>query len=98
MLLNGDHCITSPSLCLLDNYVHRLVQNKEDGKLVEVAGQSGMVGYQAHSQTDTLFPNSLGMRLSIHGVLCVRYHVVCIPHCRLQMMKRLTHYSWRYIG
>ena len=69
VLLNGDHCITSPSLCLLDNYVHRLVQNKEDGKLVEVAGQSGMVGYQAHSQTDTLFPNSLGMRLSIHGVL-----------------------------
>ena len=88
-----------PRLCLLDNYVHRLVQNKEDGKLVEVAGQSGMVGYQAHSQTDTLFLNSLGMRLSIHGVsLYVRYHVLCIPHCRLQMMKRLTHYSWRYIG
>ena len=27
-----------------DNYVHRLVQNKGDGKLVEVLGQSGLVG------------------------------------------------------
>ncbi len=26
-----------------DNYVHRLVQNKSDGKLVEVSGQDGMV-------------------------------------------------------
>lgn len=28
-----------------DNYVHRLVQNKGDGKLVEVSGQSGLVCY-----------------------------------------------------
>ena len=50
--------IASPScLCLLDNYVHRLVQNKEDGKLVEVAGQGGMVGCQSHSQTGTSFPD-----------------------------------------
>ena len=27
-------------MILSDNYVHRLVQNKEDGKLVEVATQS----------------------------------------------------------
>ena len=26
-----------------DNYVHRIVQNKSDGKLVEVSGQQGMV-------------------------------------------------------
>jgi hypothetical protein len=26
-----------------DNYVHRIVQNKSDGKLVEVARQEGMV-------------------------------------------------------
>ena len=60
-----------PCLCLLDNYVHRLVQNKEDGKLVEVAGQGGMVGCQSHSQTGTSFPASLGMRLSIHGIFIV---------------------------
>lgn len=29
---------------LLDNYVHRLVQNKADGKLVEVAGSPGQMG------------------------------------------------------
>ena len=28
---------------LPDNYVHRIVQNKSDGKLVEVSGQQGMV-------------------------------------------------------
>ena len=29
---------------LTDNYVHRLVQNKSDGKLVEVSGMTGAVG------------------------------------------------------
>lgn len=35
-----------------DNYVHRLVQNKEDGKLVEVSGNTGIVG--ADEKIDSL--------------------------------------------
>ena len=36
------HCFDvceTPSLSLIDNYVHRLVQNKSDGKLVAVDGE-----------------------------------------------------------
>ena len=76
--------IASPScVCLLDNYVHRLVQNKEDGKLVEVAGQGGMVGCQSHSQTGTSFPDSLGMRLSIHDMyVSIIYSAFYTVDCR----------------
>ena len=48
MLLIMSYSMTSlvvncPCISVADNYVHRLVQNKADGKLVEVSGQSGMV-------------------------------------------------------
>ena len=36
--LSLTHTHTSLIFLLLDNYVHRLVQNKGDGKLVEVSG------------------------------------------------------------
>ena len=38
---HGDtYMVYNCSYCYLDNYVHRLVHNKTDGKLVEVPGTS----------------------------------------------------------
>ena len=39
-----------------DNYVHRIVQNKSDGKLVEVAGQQGLVSDDGVININSLIP------------------------------------------
>ena len=49
----------------LDNYVHRLVHNKEDGKLVEVDGQGGMV-------------SGVGVCVCVCVCVCVR---ACVRAC-----------------